>query len=386
MCFSCDKNLWKVISRPFTELVTDLKIKNDRSLAIFLQLDDNLFAPECQTDLRPSILLGQDPTDFSGQGGTMKFRSLLIFLFFPFLVSAQSFVDTRTALGRAQQAYVSGNLKIMALNLRQALEQNPQDSVVKANALSLLAKAYENAGDAGIPVDWHLPDEIKFMDVGVKYTVRDEGRYLLRVYGQTQHEHSVQQLQIIQFPDRVILDKKAGIGSWSDQQKIDSAGFSFELASDRSRQMIPGGLYLLNMTLNDGTQTRGWFIIEDTANSTAAPRILSPAMDEVFHTPNPTFHWQNFVSPQYQPFERRSLWLGISRSEPPDYKWDEVYGHYEAPPVVENWTINANGDDNSLPNLSKGGYIFLIDYHERKKFGDLKITRDSVSSRSFRVN
>lgn len=320
----------------------------------------------------------------------MNVRSFFVLLthlifFAPRIGAAQSFVGLDSPLGRAQQAYVAGDFKAMAVNLRQTLEQNPYDSVVKDNALSLLAKAYENSADGLIPADWHLPDEIKQMKVGVKYKVKDGGHYNLRVYGSTKHRGSIAQMQVIQYPDHVVLDKNGNIGHWNLNAQIDSLDHEYELSGDGSREPIAAGLYLLNMTLNDGTQTKGWFILEENINSTATPKVSVPTKDQVFKTGHPTFKWSHFYSPQYRPFERRSLWAGVSRAEPPDYKWDEVFGHFEYPPTSEELTVDANGEPMSLAKLNPGSYVFFIDYHERRNFGDLVITRDSITGRDFKV-
>jgi len=311
----------------------------------------------------------------------------LLVLSVPFVSHAQGFFSgSETPLTRAHQAYLTGDFKTMAVNLRQALEENPTDSLVKENALSLLGKAYEVADKGQFQVDWRLPDEITMLKIGAKRTFKDDVTYRFTVYGSTAHLKSITQLQVIQFPDQVILDKQAGIGNWDDTNTIPPTGHDFSIETNKSRQPVAGGLYLLNITLSDGTQTKGWFILDDDINASTSPRVMTPSMDQVFTTGNPTFFWQNFITPEYKPFERRSFWVGISRFEPPHYDWNEVWGYYEGPSKREQITIDSHGEGGSVSKLEKGSYVFYINYHERRNFGDLIITRDSTTSRNFKIS
>jgi len=304
----------------------------------------------------------------------------------PLGLAAQGFfADSDGNLVRAHEAYLAGDLRTMADSLHKSLEDHPGDTTVRDNALALLEKAYETADGGDIPVNWRLPEEITTMRVSVKYSARNSGEYNFRVYGTTVHDKAIAQLQVVQAPDRVVLDKQAGIGEWYDQSKIDTLDHVFELQSRKSRVPVEAGLYLLNVTLADGTQTKGWFLLDAGVNSSATPRVDVPSTDQVFTTGNPQFSWQDFKSPQYQPYEGRSIWVGVSRAEPPNYDWDEVWGSFEAPPTQEQITIDSHGDPGSLPKLNNGHYSFFIDFHERKKFGDLTISRDSITVRNFQV-
>ena len=321
-----------------------------------------------------------------------SFSLWLLALLFPALVPAVAFSQgsllgsaspSVPALTAAQEAWLAGDLRTMAVQLREALEQNPSDVTLKQNVLSLLERAYETAPNGNLPVDWHLPAEIHSMYVGVKY--HDSGTYTFRVYGATVHPESIAELQVVQYPDRVVLDKNAKIGSWGTHTGIDTMRLSFELQSDPSRQGVSSGLYLLNLTLTDGTRTQGWFILDDDVNSTAAPALEVPAANQVFATGNPVLSWPDFVSPERKSFDRRTTWVGISTNEPPGYGWNEIFGYYDPASQARQLTVGPGGSPGSVAALPPGSYKMGLDFHERRGFGDLDITRDSVTFRSFQV-
>jgi hypothetical protein len=312
---------------------------------------------------------------------------VLSLLSLPGVSKAQGFFSNPNGvLNAAQEAYLAGDFKTMVTNLKRALEDNPNDALVKENALDLLQKSYEVPGATEFPVDWRLPDEVKYLRVTSKRMVKDDVGYRLTVFGETVHPKMISQIQLIQYPDRVILDKQAGIGEWDDQIGLDPTIYQFHFETKKTRIPVTSGLYLLNLGFADGTQTKGWFILSDDINSTMSPSVGTPSVDQVFTSANPTFNWQNFVSPQYKPFERRAMWIGVMRSEAPNYNWDEVWGHYERGSISEEVTIGkTESEKGSVSKLENGHYIFFLDYHEIRKFGDLQISRDSITAKSFRI-
>lgn len=288
------------------------------------------------------------------------------------------------ALSKAHIAYLKKDFKTMALELKNVLMQSSNDLQVKENVFSLLRASSDYRKQEGIPADWRLPDEILKMNVGIRFVQKSEARYLLAIQGDVVKPGLFKQLKLTRFPDQVVLDKQAGIGRWEEQTYADRKP-EYGFYSEKSREPVPGGLYILRVELQNGKSVDGWFLIDDGRNSTAAARIAVPSDGETFRTGNPTFHWADFHSPQYQPYERRGLWMAVSRSEPPKYEWDMVWDLWNGSPNISEVTIGKEDEANGVSKLEPGHYIFVLKYSERTRFGDVNISRDSITQRPFMV-
>lgn len=285
-------------------------------------------------------------------------------------------------LAKVHSAYLAGDFKKMTSEMKKTFEAYPNDPQVKENVFAVLQKAYEIGGKGAVPVDWSLPDDITSFKASVRITEKDEPQYFFKIYGNTVKGKYIKQLKVTRFPNQVILDKEAGVGEWEEERNNKEPDFGFQTA--KSRQAIPGGLYSFYLEMADGQFTDGWFLMEDDINSTATPRVTVPASNEVFQTGNPTFRWADFTSPQYKNTERRSVWMGVSRSEAPYYQWDIQWEMFKFDPRVEE-VIVGSPDGEGVNKLSNGNYVFVIKYNERRNFGDLIISRDSAVIRSFSV-
>lgn len=288
-------------------------------------------------------------------------------------------------LTRVSEAYLAGDLGRMAVEIKNALAAQPNDPVVRENVLGLLRKAYETAGQNGIPADWHLPDEITKMKITVRTAHKDLPEYTLKVYGDVTALGVIRQLRVTRFPDQVVLDKLAKVGEFEDSVDSLDKTLEYNYESPKSHQPVPTGLYLLHIELASGKATEGWFIVDDDMNATATPDVAAPAVGETFATGNPTFRWTNFQSPQYKPYEMRALWMGVSTSEPPAYDWNKKWELYERNPTVQEATVGVTAEGQGVSKLENGRYLVVIDYHERKRFGDVLIGRDCATSRQFTV-
>jgi hypothetical protein len=106
----------------------------------------------------------------------------------------------------------------------------------------------------------------------------------------------ISQLRLIHYPNRVILDKRAGIGEFADEPDPRTPGeLNFWMASDYRRESNEEGLYLLDLEMKGGEKMQGWFFLSKP-NATESPEVLSPSINQAFETRTPTFHWKDFIS------------------------------------------------------------------------------------------
>ena len=275
-------------------------------------------------------------------------------------------------------------LEHMTTLMKSALMANPGDPIVRDNVLGLYNQAYSTLKTHQLTPDWHLPGEIRDMGISVRRTFDGNEKFSFVVRGSTHQPHIIRQFQISHYPDQVIIDKVAGIGEWEEQ---DMGKFSYGIESHRTPQKIEAGLYTLNIELENGTKTQGWFLVEDDMNATTGPAVQSPSQGETFHTGNPTFNWSNYVSTQYKPYERRWFWSGVTRVEPPQYSGVEKWKVYQENPTIHQATpgIDGNFDSAADHKLLPGNYEVTFNYKELRAFGDIEVGRASDTVRTFKV-
>lgn len=300
-----------------------------------------------------------------------------------FLLGAHAYAATATnSISEAHKAYLERDFGEMTKQMKAALMEAPGDQVILENVLGLYSKAFDLMGDKGLPTDWYLPDEISHFRVSVRVRENTRRHYSIGVGGHLQEAGLISQLQLIQYPDRIILDKTAGIGNWEETNPKEP---EFNFRAEGSRRPVESGLYLLKVELTNGKRVDGWFIVDPNLNSSDAPVVHSPKDQQVFITDQPTFRWQDFRSPENRGYETRGLWIGVSRSEPPQYEWQELWYLWQRPIVITEATIGKSHDGVGVEALENGNYVFVVNFIERKKFGDIYLSRDSQTQKNFKV-
>jgi len=279
---------------------------------------------------------------------------------------------TTPSLAAAHDAYLRSDLAALSASVKEALKD--PDEGVRRNALELIEKAY--ADGRRIPADWKLPREVPKMKVAVRRMHRVDGDgYDMRLYGNMVQPKMITQLQLVKYPDQVVLDLAKGIGTWEESFDPED-GPEFELDGPRYPSAPEEGLYLLNIETRTGAKVAGWVILSGL-NSTATPQIAVPTPNQVFETATPTFRWTDFRSPQYHPEERRTLWIGVGESATPESEWKNVYSLFEEGPSRESVEVGS-APGTGPTRLSPGRHVFYLDYKESRRFGDLSVRRESA--------
>jgi len=297
-----------------------------------------------------------------------RFMLALTGLFFSTMALAGNWFSQtkgKDALKEAHKAFLKDDYATMTVRLKNVLETSDEDA--KQNALQLLEKAYEARG-GNVPADWKLPSEISRLTFFLRRQRTPDGdTFGVKLMGTASQKGVIKQLQVVQYPSRTILDKENGIGSWEEEVDLGN-GPEFQLQALRQPDPVSDGLYLLNLELANGKSTHGWFIVSNLLSSDT-PNVSVPAAGQTFMTPNPTLKWEDFHSPEYKSFERRSLWLATWGST----HWET----YLDDPSLTEITVGKS--------LADGQYSFLVGYREIRRFGDLRLARQSFSGVPFYV-
>ncbi len=292
--------------------------------------------------------------------------------------------DPSSPLETAQKAYLERDYATMSTAMRKALESPRTGPVERENLFGLLAATYQARGYEGIPADWKLPPEITKMKIVVNRILRDLPRYSFRVQGETAAIGTIRQLRVTRYPDQVVLDRKAGLGEWEERLNEDGDA-EYELCGARTQAPVAAGLYLLRIELASGSAVDGWFILDPEVNSTESPALSSPSYGQQFTTTRPMFSWADFRSPQYKPFERRTVWMAVTRADPPAYDWDVHWSFYADAPTLTDITVGAAPGEHLAKPLTTGNYAFYLNYQERRRFGDLILVRASAALHPFSI-
>ena len=284
------------------------------------------------------------------------------------------------SLNKANEAFLQKDFKTMTGEIKNTLLYDSNDPLIKSSAMDLLMKAYEVADKDGLPTDWELPGEITRMKVTIRFVA---GNYKLRVTGNAPLG-TIDHLQVTRvYPKQVVIDSK--VDQLEELPAVDEDGPQFNIKAITSHEKIPTGLYLLTVDTKQGHHVDGYFIVDESMNSEDMPKVVVPSNDHVFKTGNPTFKWVDFMSSQYKPYEKRSLYVGVYGADEPN---PDVWEVDQSPPTIEETTIGITSeqyDGRGQVTLANGNYVVNVTYREKKKFGPLTLARESGTTRSFTV-
>ncbi len=281
----------------------------------------------------------------------------------------------RAALDRAHEAYLAGDFLGMSLALKEVLAPPDADVDVRANALSLLDEAYELKG-GHLPADFALPPGLAVLDLGqVRVEQPDETSFVAYLAGRIDDPGRIQQLRVTRGGE-IVLDAVAGKGRLRHDAPDDDGMTHFSVELDGARPLDPG-VYGVHVELASAPPMDGWVIVGDLVSS-AAPRIRAPGLDAAAGR-RPTLSFEDFTSPAYRPFERRTLYLAVSPQGGGEgwSLWTDQVGFTEV--VV--------GDDPRGPatTLSPGRYWINVSFTEKRRFGPMQLSRQSRTLQPFQV-
>lgn len=287
------------------------------------------------------------------------------------------------SLTQAHEAYAQGNYAQMADSVVKTL-MTEADPVVRENAVQLF-QAGVSASQGEIPANWTLPEGIEDMKVGVRYRTRAErSDYKLKVHGNLKKLGVLKQLQVVQFPNTVVMDKAAGIGEYVEQKDEFDGTPYYDLGSEGQKRPFETGLYLINIETASGEKVQGYFILTSDLNVAEAPYVKSPSEGQTFVNGTPTITWKDFHSSQYRPEEYRRLGISIV-SVQPDGQWNDKWLYWAKDPAPNVQSVTVGKDGKGVKELENGDYLVVVGFSERHRFGPLQIARDAITLRNIHV-
>jgi hypothetical protein len=305
---------------------------------------------------------------------------------YQFVIAApfQASDQTPTLLAKAQQAYLEGDFSLAASTLKPAFIAAANDSVAQKNILQLFTKIQMQKAKAQIDTGWRLPKEIFNMRILTQRRSEDGniGNQLI-LSGRMNAVDEITSLQLVRFPDTIVLDKSRSIGRFSDRIENDLPQYDYRSVSTPFN--ISTGLYLLKLQTKSGSNVDGWFMLDEFANSSAQPQILNLDGNPVFNTATPQIAWVDFTSPQFKKeSEYRGLSIWVSSVKSDSGHWNFYTMNLNQNSALMGSEIPAENGWSRGP-LEDGNYYALLSFSETQKFGPVALVRRSSTVKYFSV-
>lgn len=286
-----------------------------------------------------------------------------------------------SALQAAHEAYLSGDSTAMGERIRDVLLDPTSGELAKENAFELLDKAYD-AQKGALPSRSVLPAGFENMKLGVMHGQGPNAPYgtiylyVQAVEGTGAH---VTEMSVRRLPGEVLLDLRSARGKLAIRRN--RPGFEDLVLEVTGVESPPAdGVYAIRIAVDDGRLFDGWVIARGMA-STATPEVLSPTPSISFSDPNPELRWTPFTSPQYAPFEQRTLSVYVHDEGNHKAAWD----YWLASPGSLSTVRVGNHPAAPKTTLSPGSYWFSLTASEERKFGPVRLARSSQTGVPFNV-
>jgi hypothetical protein len=331
--------------------------------------------------------------------------ALLFCIFFPCLPISARAADFLSA---AHEAYLEGRFQDMILAAKSALMQRPEDLSLRKNLVQLLDAAYAQGAENKIDPGWRLPpgvNPLAFTLKRIAWKNGDSWQYMLWFGGLSDKPEAVAQIRLIRYPDQVVFDKTAGIGSWSETKSPAAGKTFFGINAFLGQTPPPDGLYQFELRLADDPKPhQGWFIAFNMASKTS-PALASPRPNENLPMATPTFRWNAFSSAASRDYEDKLTQVSVAANAvdcEKTYVWEAFAGGDLTETAVSatgvDLDVNPRSDaeldagrlkgtlfHTGTKELPDGSYVVDLKYLERKTFGPLQLKRYSITSMPFSI-
>jgi hypothetical protein len=318
-------------------------------------------------------------------GGFMKtvFVTLTVLL----TLSVQA-ADIPRAVYNAHAAYLKGDGRALIKEMKEALVQTQNSPAVVKNMTSLYNAALKNSLVKSVEPDWRLPKEVTYVGFEVQRRLKQpQGNigYVMAVFTGVKDSATLEQLQVIRYPNTVIFDRAAKIGYWWEGHSAADNANEFWAGSPAQTKPVEEGLYLLNIKLKDQPLLQGWFILSNK-NASTSPVVLAPQVNQVYNNGLPQFSWSPFQSPEFLPSERSRVHLKVTKANSEEDDVAEASLSDRKATTYKFGDKSVTDEFEGPAELPSGHYYFRLLYRETEEFGPMLIRRTSVTKVPFSVN
>jgi hypothetical protein len=282
------------------------------------------------------------------------------------------------ALASAHAAYLSGDFIAVGERIKDVLLDPRSSARARENAYELLDKSYE-VQNGSMPSTFKLPAGYEGLKLGVVRGMSPQGPFFrVFLYGRTRDVSHLTGLTVKRLPNETLLDKATKQGDFALRK--DMPGFDTFVLETRLAAPPEDGVFSIRFELDDGTVSEGWLIGHSLTSSTS-PELRSPASSASLSDPNPTVSWVPFRSPEYAPFEWRTISVWVSRDGGSKETWSFWK---QAPGELGAVRVGETGEAPKT-TLTPGDYWLNVTAGEGRMFGPVGVARESRTVLPFHV-
>ena len=280
----------------------------------------------------------------------------------------------------AHEAYLAGEWKRLVSAVRDVLADDGASGVERRNVLDLLESAYERT-EGQLPTDWRMPASMPRMAIEQNHN-REPGAAHFRLKAKVRmlERDLVTRLVLARGDGEVVLDSAAA-GHDTEVEAEDDGTWTFVVEQPERDQPEPEGVYWITVQRRDGDPVEGWVIFSRHVSS-ATPTLLDPTPEEHVSTGTPRVAWEPFRSPEYHPYERRTMVAYVGTWKPDrDPKWITTWGMWSPDPSLTELRIGDPELGAGARELDPGTYWMGVAFREERTMGPVRLRRVSRVSR-----
>jgi hypothetical protein len=170
-----------------------------------------------------------------------------------------------------------------------------------------------------------------------------------------------------------VLDRASGIGDVRLTPQPGEKADEVVLEAKNVDAALADGVARIHVSLDDGREVDTWVLVRGMSSS-ASPEIATPIPSATFSDPSPTFEWTPFHSPEYAPFETRTLSVYVSDEQTKTAAFDRWMAN---PGELARMKVEKK--------LAPGSYWLAISAGEVRKFGPIHLARTSQRGVPFSI-
>jgi hypothetical protein len=175
--------------------------------------------------------------------------------------------------------------------------------------------------------------------------------------------------QLVYFPNHILIDKDQNIGVFEEKLDADGADVYMETGHQGEFVPYPDKLYVLSIVMTNGTKFIRAINFGKTPSPTT-PAVITPSVEQIFTTGNPTFSWNNFYSPEWKRSEKRKAYVRVYKGS------DPVWAAFLPNAGLTQITVGQAASQEGVSMLDPGEYKAHLVYRELRKNNRIWIGRE----------
>lgn len=327
------------------------------------------------------VVFTQTKRSFSMHTTLLSSISGLVSVFSMFTITTASAQADNSRVRAIHDAFMQRDFASMTALTKSVLMGNAP-RYVEENLLRLTAAAFKQNHGA-LPADWKLPSDIQNFRVVVGNRQMESSQsYRVRVTVDVPSKAFFSQIKITKYPDVLVLDTASGAGVRRVDEDLEDGKVKVNVIGQNTPEPVREGLYFFHLETTDGRKSDGWFLMSDHV-PLETPKIVSPAVGETLSTGRPSFTWRSLT--RRDPDETLSLAFSLGKTTADGTGWKSLFETYEHHAFSTQLTL-GEGLASQAPVLENGRYTVVVNYMQTRKFGDMYLKKESMTSRSFYVD